>query len=110
MPAHERNAGPNVSGAMRDEDTFVLGDVDDDEEDDDPASKVPHTGRSDIAASPEGSAATKDGTGDTADASTMASEQSIDTNEATPSKYYITRNDSLQGIALRFGLNVSGKT
>jgi LysM repeat protein len=92
---------------VRDEDTFVLGDVDDDEEDDESFGPS----RSGIIAQPEFLQAAlpiREGPGDpdgTTGSSTLATEQA--TNDATPSNYYITRNDTLQGIALRYGLNVS---
>ncbi|KAJ7931419.1 hypothetical protein B0H13DRAFT_2227942 [Mycena leptocephala] len=70
----------NVDGAVRDEDTFVLGDdEDDDQEPTDP--QPPATAP--VESSPE--------------------------TPATPSKYYIKRGDTLQGIALRFGLDASGR-
>jgi hypothetical protein len=71
-------ASRNVDGAVRDEDTFVLGDdEDDDQEPTDP--QPPATAP--VESSPE--------------------------TPATPSKYYIKRGDTLQGIALRFGLDAS---
>jgi hypothetical protein len=85
----------------------VLGDADDDEEDD----GLFGPSRSGIIAQPEflhAALPIREGPGDldgTTGGSTLATEQA--TNDATPSNYYITRNDTLQGIALRYGLNVS---
>ncbi|KAJ6577155.1 hypothetical protein B0H19DRAFT_1207732 [Mycena capillaripes] len=70
----------NVDGAVRDEDTFVVGDDDDEEmEPSDPSPQSPAVPASAIESS------------------------------APPSKYYIKRGDTLQGIALRFGLDASGR-
>lgn len=97
----ENGASNNIDGAVREEDTFVLGDADDDEEDD----AAPHEPRkSGIAEQPE-PLHTALPIPEDPNNSTLT-EQSSDTN-AVPSKYYLTRNDTLQGIALRFGLNVS---
>jgi LysM repeat protein len=93
-PAHQvldNYSSINVDGAVRDEDTFVLGD--DEEDDDDLPDKVP------IA--PEPSHPRGDPN------LTLTTEEPTNTDEAVPSKYYIARNDTLQGIALRYGLNVS---
>lgn len=88
----------NVDGAMRDEDTFVLGEYDDDEEDI-LLGESPEREKSSVVAQPRPSNVVLPRGGPT--------EQPTIINEATPSKYHITRNDTLQGIALRYGLNVS---
>ncbi|KAJ6494733.1 hypothetical protein C8R47DRAFT_974246 [Mycena vitilis] len=67
----------NLDGAVRDEDTFVLGD--DDDEDLEPS--------------------------DPSLAAAAAAEGSSENETSAPSKYYIKRGDTLQGIALRFGLD-----
>ncbi|KAJ7178577.1 hypothetical protein C8R43DRAFT_1084458 [Mycena crocata] len=69
QPAHENR---NVDGAVRDEDTFVLGDDEDDEE-------VPAAASIPAPADPA--------------------------TPSPPSKYYIKRGDTLQGICLRFGID-----
>ncbi|KAJ7127100.1 hypothetical protein C8R44DRAFT_874180 [Mycena epipterygia] len=68
----------NVDGAVRDEDTFVLGDDEDDDE-------------------PQSSAAE--------DSADPAEPPPTESAPSPPSKYYIKRGDTLQGISLRFGLD-----
>ncbi len=80
----------NIDGALRDEDTFVVGDDDDDE--------IP----------PPYLATTDE---DKASAQNVASATTplIEDHHKSPgpSQYYIKRTDTLQGIALRFGVDVS---
>ena len=78
--------GDNIDGSIRDEDNFVLGDDEDEEGDGDapPAYLAVSVTRSnDPGVKDHGP-----------------------TDKATPHRYYIQRSDTLQGIALRFGLNV----
>lgn len=106
-PAHqvrEKVSSVNVDGAVRDEDTFVLGDADDDEEDDVLSDTLP-------IEQPERSHPAREGAHETASTASilaLTTEQPTEQpTNTTPLKYYITRNDTLQGIALRYGLNVS---
>jgi hypothetical protein len=73
----------NLDGALRDEDTFAIGD---DEDDDSDPSELPQ-----YSAEPP-----------TAPAAVPAESSPA----AAPSEYYIKRGDTLQGIALRFGVDV----
>jgi hypothetical protein len=98
----------NVDGAVRDEDTFVLGDDDDDESEDErsgrqsvPSSPPPYS--SPIVESGPSPPGTTQESGILAEEAGASSETAI----STPSKYYIKPNDNLQGIALRFRVNVS---
>ncbi|KAJ7727328.1 hypothetical protein DFH07DRAFT_757729 [Mycena maculata] len=81
-PQAREPASRNVDGAVRDEDTFVLGD-DEDEEDAEPpqqSSKVVENSAP-VESSP------------------------VESAPYPPSKYYIKRVDTLQGISLRFGID-----
>lgn len=97
---------PNVDGGAHDDGMFVLGDEDESDESDvdeilaedrehlNPTSSVPSTSLKDALESPE--SLSEDPTPpDVPEISTPA-----------PAKYYIQRGDTLQGIALRFGLHV----
>ena len=99
--AREKDPSVNIDGAVRDEDMFVLGD---DEEDDAVLLEPRETS---IVEQPEHHTAMpiREGPGDL-DRVLDDSAENSNTN-AVPSKYFITRNDTLQGIALRYGLNVS---
>jgi hypothetical protein len=71
---------------MRDEDTYIIGDAEEEEDavgQDTPSAPPPYT-----------------------DGLPQPAEQDQDESLA-PSIYYIKRNDTLQGIALRFRLDVS---
>ena len=147
-PALNSNSNLNIDGAVRDEDTFVLGDDDDDYSDSDeivegqgiadnsheiPASRsilppppydptsIPPLSDSkpqihtlelepprDLEETP-GSPHTKSNlAGDIRNGplSSSLAENSQKTRTA-PYKYYLNRNDTLQGLSLRFGLDVS---
>lgn len=91
----------NVDGAVRDEDTFVLGD---DEEDESADEGIRTSERRGSASSPssclpivESPSTTQEPTEDTTGPTT---------DPSPSSKYFIKPNDNLQGIALRFGVNV----
>ncbi|KAJ7284890.1 hypothetical protein C8J57DRAFT_1432158 [Mycena rebaudengoi] len=82
----------NVDGAVRDEDTFVLGDSDEEEFDNDDnkgESKSPESGFNNLASTIDIAETTKPAPDST----------------SAPPKYYIKRGDTLQGISLRFGLD-----
>jgi LysM repeat protein len=108
----EKAPPSNVDGSVRDEDTFILGDADDDEEDDWLPDEPSKSGAR-VTKQPEPSHTVVpllEGPFDPdviPDNSTLTTEQPTNTNDAAPPKYYIQRNDTLQGIALRYGLNVS---
>lgn len=115
-----RQQNVNVSGAVRDEDNFIVGDEEDDSEDEqtrDPvlrsSSPPPSYDTSPTVWSEdelESSAPTPGAvypiqgsqTGVTRGSSAI-----LQAETSTPTKYYIKPGDSLQGIALRFGVNAS---
>ena len=82
----------NVDGAVRDEETFVLGDDDDasDEETEETVVSSPYLS--------EDTELLK---------SVKVQEKEEITHPATMLKYYVARNDTLRGIALRLGVDVS---
>lgn len=102
----------NIDGARRDEDTFVLGEEDDDSDvefDDDkqgdqadeddalqPAAPLPEI----VELEHNNDIPALDNIADNIPAEAPAP------NLPSSLKYYITRTDTLQGIALRFGLDV----
>lgn len=83
----------NLDGAMRDEDTFVLGDDDD-------ASFEEETEET-VVSSTSLSCSSKD---IELLKSVNVQEKEEITHPATPLKYYLARNDTLRGIALRLGV------
>ncbi|KAJ7034947.1 hypothetical protein C8F04DRAFT_545692 [Mycena alexandri] len=89
----------NIDGAVRDEDTFVLGDEDDEdgEGDEGEDGSVPP---SEVVQASSATAVQN---------RAIESEPSLTPSSPgapeTPSKYYIKRGDTLQGIALRFGVD-----
>ncbi|KAI5982264.1 hypothetical protein EDD15DRAFT_2181179 [Pisolithus albus] len=109
LAASEKNA-INVDGALRDNDMFVLGD-DDEEENHNAEHKPPgDTGTPNIKTSPShltphepiidytSSSQIPTGPG-------PPSEQTSSSYEAVPPLYHLKRGDTLQGIALRLNLN-----
>ncbi|KAJ7227081.1 hypothetical protein GGX14DRAFT_548025 [Mycena pura] len=84
----QQPATRNVDGAVRDEDTFVVGDDDEAEDGDDDLDSAARVGPA--TSSP------------VAIGSLPAPTESA---PSPPSKYYIKRSDTLQGIALRFGID-----
>ncbi|KAK0476098.1 hypothetical protein IW261DRAFT_1492010 [Armillaria novae-zelandiae] len=80
----------NLDGAVRDEDMFVVGDDDDD---DDETAPPRYTESSSVTS--------------TVTESKIDKPSSIDeiSSASGPPKYYIKRTDTLQGIALRFGVD-----
>lgn len=145
-PALNSKSNLNVDGAVRDEDTFVLGDDDDDYSDNDeilkgqgtadssheipailppppydPTSNAPlldsraliHTLESepqkDLEETPASSHIQSNLTGNITNEPFFSSSltENSQKTRTVPYKYYINRNDTLQGLALRFGLDVS---
>ncbi|KAF9466561.1 hypothetical protein BDZ94DRAFT_1187314 [Collybia nuda] len=93
----------NVDGAMRDEDVFVLGDEDEDTDCENKQSErniqlVPQR-PTPVDLEHGNDHSTLRNTAD------KISTELPTLNYLSPSKYYITRTDTLQGIALRFGLD-----
>ncbi|KAF9236754.1 hypothetical protein BU15DRAFT_89039 [Melanogaster broomeanus] len=88
----------NMDGALRDEDMFVLGDDEDDEEGGDEEGLVPERSmdypppQNFLRASPS---------------RRPQLERDTHSNVTAPPVYYIRRGDTLQGIALRLGVNHS---
>jgi len=101
----------NVDGAVRDEDTFVLGDDDDDDESGDEHTESPDSQVSSSLPPPYSSLLQSLKPGMPAHTATQESQTHVEdeagpsTETATSSRYYIKPNDSLKGIALRFGVN-----
>ncbi|TFK27185.1 hypothetical protein FA15DRAFT_586869 [Coprinopsis marcescibilis] len=104
----------NIDGGMKDEDTFILGD--DDDLDDLESSLAPpgYTAEpNSVGAVPHSSAGTSglpSGNTDTfREALPSNSDEGqisvLNTSEKGPWKYYLNKRDTLQGIALRFGLD-----
>ncbi|KAG6909962.1 hypothetical protein DXG01_014231 [Tephrocybe rancida] len=95
---------PNLDGAMRDEDTFVLGDGDDSDYEDEKegdssfSPDVPST----TPLNPQGTFQTVSVTAET---TVNEDAEAPITLEPAPLKYYIAQSDTLQGIVLRYGLD-----
>ena len=110
-------ADVNINGEVRDQDTFVLGDDDDDENDEERLESSAGDGATSISSpplyesivdpwkdeSPPHETATL-----TSNPISLAQEPSFPKPDNTrPYKYYINRSDTLQGLSLRFGIDVS---
>ena len=105
----------NVDGAVRDEDVFVLGDEDEDgassETDDEEAAKAsgvtspPFEG----ARAPEPDVQVRPYAEPDKPDEPTASEP-IDSNQGSPGRYHIRPDDTLLGISLRLGVEVSTTT
>jgi hypothetical protein len=95
----------NIDGGVRDEDVFTLGDDEDEEQDDDhpihaPASVSPSTTSSVTvldARSPSSVTLPPDPT---------VNIPAVDPEPGKPWKYYVKKGDTVNGLALRFGLDV----
>jgi hypothetical protein len=98
---------PNVDGSVRDEDAFVVGD-DDDDDSDESETTVDHS----ADGPPPSTSLTPAPLEDPEPASqpTHPAEDPESASEATipapPIKYYLKKGDTLNGIALRFNLDV----
>jgi len=98
----------NVNGSLRDEDTFVLGDDEDDDQDlpPPPYLDVPSSSRGSLGpmspAEPGVQSSSLSGVKNDSRQLSLTAE----TDRTAPYKYYLNRQDTLQGIALRFGVDV----
>ena len=88
----------NIDGAVRDQDTFVLGDDDDEEGEDGVSQLVEHPSTLSEVPRP-GEPTAGDNGADAAPLSNMS--------PPTSPQYYLKSSDTLQGIALRFGVDVT---
>jgi hypothetical protein len=110
-PQGQYPAASNVDGAVRDEDVFVVGDEDEDEasETDDgeaaKASGVASPSFEEGAGPPEPDVQVRPYA--EPDKPTEHTEPSIDSNQGSPGRYYIRPDDTLVGISLRLGVEVS---
>lgn len=120
----------NLDGSLRDQDTFVLGD--DEDEDDilgaydrtirDGDAGAPPPPYAPLSEPPGGTVGSPPASQDvleppscnftaepipnTVQTSQVVTKLSANSTSATPYKYYLNREDTLQGLALRFGLDV----
>ncbi|KAG6861352.1 hypothetical protein C0995_001085 [Termitomyces sp. Mi166 len=111
-PTPDLSLGPgacsNLDGAVRDENTFVLGDEDDSDYEDEKEGDPTLVSNADTSlftqntprANIQGSLQERPTMLRTEEEGTRP-----DTLESSPLKYYITQTDTLQGIVLRFGLD-----
>lgn len=123
--AQDYKQSANVDGAVRDEDTFTIGEDEDDEEDSGdeslersgappPYSSVPFTGSmgepSPVTPTPGSNDTAQNAPNDNTPGDELLTAEpetsSIEPETANPLKYYIKSGDNLQGVALRFGVNV----
>ncbi|KAF9560471.1 hypothetical protein CPC08DRAFT_665341 [Agrocybe pediades] len=99
----------NIDGSLRDEDTFVLGE-DEEDEDDGREPDVPPPPYVPLATSSENSGPLDAAMiGDNVPQETAEPHRLpsvAESNRTAPYKYYLNRQDTLQGIALRFGVDV----
>jgi len=105
----------NVDGAVRDEDVFVVGDEDEEEDSEMHDGGTAKT----LAVKPPPSGVAKPlehgdispGAGPRADRDSdpnmNTSDESPDSNQGGPGRYYIQPNDTLLGISFRLGVDVS---
>jgi hypothetical protein len=114
-------ADVNINGEVRDQDTFILGDDDDDDENENEAERLensagggaafissPHHYESIIDPWKEGESPPHETATLTSNSISQAEEPSLPKPGNTrPYRYYINRSDTLQGLSLRFGIDVS---
>jgi hypothetical protein len=113
-------ADVNVNGEVRDQDTFILGE--DDEDDDNEEERLESSaddGAASIISSPpplyesivdpwKEESPPHETANRTSNSFSQAEEPSFPKPDNTrPYRYYINRNDTLQGLSLRFGIDVS---
>ena len=121
----------NINGEVRDQDTFILGDDDDDDDDDDGDDGENEAERLEFSADASGGAASISSPpryesiidpwkeeSPPHESATLKSNPISQAEESSlpkpgntrPYRYYINRSDTLQGLSLRFGIDVSAIT
>lgn len=93
----------NVDGARRDEDTFILGDEEDSDVELDDKEQTDEKNTLEPISPPWPDVIYND---DVPSPDSKADTKVAEPPTPSPSKYYIVSTDTLQGIALRFGLDV----
>ena len=111
-----KSADVNINGEVRDQDTFVLGDDDEEEENeeerpDEAASISSPPPLYESIVDPWKEESPPHGTATlTSNSSSLAEEpfsKPTEPDNTRPYKYYINRSDTVQGLSLRFGIDVS---
>ena len=115
----------NINGEVREQDTFVLGDDDDEEENKEERSEIlggdgacsasissppPPPFYESIVDPWKEELPPNEPTTPTLDSNPLAEEPSpkpVESDNTRPHKYYLNRSDTLQGLSLRFGIDVS---
>jgi hypothetical protein len=94
----------NVDGAVRDEDVFVVGDEDAEEQAPETSDREPVQihGRT----APPETELTRQPDHDVTCTQHGGSEEPLDDHQARPGRYYIRPDDTLLGISLRLGISV----
>lgn len=106
-----RNTLTANNNTVRDEDIFILGDDEDDEDEAHGLASVPLISEPAPPAYPLASSSSSSLTSESiltaqiSDASAGHAEVIVTGEQYTPSRYYINSRDTLQGIALRYGAN-----
>lgn len=109
--AFPRNTLIANNNTVRDEDIFILGDDEDDEDEAHGLASVPLISEPAPPAYPLASSSSSSLTSESiltaqiSDASAGHAEVIVTGEQYTPSRYYINSRDTLQGIALRYGAN-----
>lgn len=109
--AFPRNTLTANNNTVRDEDIFILGDDEDDEDEAHGLASVPLISEPAPPAYPLASSSSSSLTSESiltaqiSDASAGHAEVIVTGEQYTPSRYYINSRDTLQGIALRYGAN-----
>jgi len=93
----------NVDGAVRDEDVFIVGD--EDAEDQAPGTSDREAVQTPGATAPPESELTRQPEHDVTGTQRWGSEEPLDDNQARPGRYYIRPDDTLLGISLRLGIS-----
>jgi hypothetical protein len=98
-------AASNLDGAVRDEDVFVVGDEDEDGDEDGEGARAP--GMVSLSSPSEGTGPLEldNRLGPCADPDKR--DEPTDSNQDSPGRYYIRPDDTLLGISLRLGVDVS---